>query len=43
MKKTERIEQMYFLAKEQYAEAGIDTDQVIEKIQKMGTRVFSQP
>jgi L-rhamnose isomerase len=35
MKKTEQIEKMYSLAKEQYAEAGIDTDQVIEKIQKV--------
>ena len=33
--KSELIEKSYALAKEQYAEAGIDTDQVLEKMQKV--------
>lgn len=35
MDKTEQIEKMYALAKEQYAEAGIDTDKVIAQMQNI--------
>ena len=35
MKKSEQIEKMYALAREQYAEGGIDTDKVLEKMQKI--------
>ena len=35
MKKSEQIEKMYALAKEQYADAGIDTDQVLEQMQNI--------
>ena len=35
MNKTEQIEQMYALAKEQYADAGIDTDKVVEQMQNI--------
>src|SRR5680860_949569 len=35
MNKTKQIETMYALAKEQYADSGIDTDKVIEKMQNI--------
>ncbi|MBN1340964.1 MAG: L-rhamnose isomerase [Bacteroidales bacterium] len=35
MEKSKRIEKFYELAKEQYAEAGIDTDHVLEQMQKV--------
>jgi L-rhamnose isomerase len=35
MDKTEQIKKMYALAKEQYADAGIDTDKVVEQMQNI--------
>ena len=35
MKKSEQIEKMYALARAQYAEAGIESDHVFEKMQRI--------